>query len=68
MISARQREDIYQRFLSAKSPKAIAIGSGGRMGFASGDDAMSNALGFCQRRTGQPCKLYAVDDDVVWIP
>jgi len=68
MISARQREDIYQRFLSAKSPKAIAIGSGGRMGFASGDDAMSNALGFCQRRTGQPCKLYAVDDDVVWTP
>jgi len=68
LISARQREDVYQRYLSAKSPKAIAIGSGGRLGFASGDDALSNALGFCQRRTGQPCRLYAVDDDVVWIP
>ena len=68
MISARQREDVYQKFLSVKLPKAVAIGSGGRIGFASGDDAMSSALGFCQRRTGQPCKLYAVDNDVVWVP
>jgi len=26
-----------------------------------------SALGFCQRR-GEPCKLYAVDDDVLWVP
>lgn len=68
IISAKQREEVYPKFLVAKSPKAIAIGSDGRIGYAVGDDAMSNALGFCQRRTGQPCKLYAVDDDVVWAP
>jgi dienelactone hydrolase len=68
MISVKQREDIYQKYLAIKSPKAIALGSGGRVGYGSGDDAMSNALGFCQRRTGQPCKLYAVDNDVVWVP
>lgn len=68
LISAKQREEVYQKYLSAKSPKAIAIGSGGRIGYASGDDVLSNALGFCQRRTGQPCKLYAVDNDVVWVP
>ena len=68
IISAKQREEVYSKFLFAKSPKAIAIGSDGRIGYAVGDDAMSNALGFCQRRSGQPCKLYAVDDDVVWVP
>ena len=68
IISAKQREEVYPKYLSASPPKAIAIGSGGRLGYASGDDAMSNALGFCQRRSGQPCKLYAVDDDVVWAP
>lgn len=68
IISAKQREEVYPKYLSASPPKAIAIGSGGRLGYASGDDAMSNALGFCQRRSGQPCTLYAVDDDVVWAP
>ncbi len=68
LISAKQREDVYQKYLAAKSPKAVALGSGGRVGYASGDDAMSSALGFCQRRTGQPCKLYAVDNHVVWVP
>lgn len=67
-ISAKQRDETYSKYLAAKSPKAFALGSGGRMGYASGDDAMSNALGFCQRRTGLPCKLYAVDNDVVWAP
>ena len=33
---------------------------------SSGDWAMGRALGFCQRRSGDRCKLYAVDDDVVW--
>ena len=68
LISVSQRNDVYQKYLAAKSPKALAIGSGGRLGYASGDDAMSSALGFCQRRTGQMCKLYAVDEDVVWAP
>ena len=68
LISAKQRDETYQKYLAAKSPKAAALGSGGRLGYASGDDAMSNALGICQRRTGLPCKLYAVDNDVVWVP
>jgi hypothetical protein len=68
LISDKQRDETYQKYLAAKSPKAVALGSGGRLGYASGDDAMSKALGFCQRRTGLPCKLYAVDNDVVWVP
>jgi hypothetical protein len=27
---------------------------------------LGRALGFCQAIRGLPCKLYAVDDDVVW--
>ena len=68
LISAKTRDETYAKYLAAKPPKAAAIGPGGRLGYATGDDALSNALGFCQRRTGQACKLYAVDDDVVWVP
>ena len=68
LISAKQRDETYPKYIAAKSPKALALGSGGRLGYASGDDAMSNALAICQRRTGLPCKLYAVDNDVVWVP
>ena len=62
------RDGLYQRFLAAKPPRAFALGPGGAAGFSSGDWAMGRALGFCQARRGQPCKLYAVDDDVVWVP
>ena len=68
LISAKQRDETYPKYLAAKSPKAVALGSGDRLGYASGDDAMSKALGICQRSTGLPCKLYAVDNDVVWGP
>jgi len=68
LISSKRRDEGYSRYLAAKSPKAFALGSGGIFGGAWGDDAMSKALGLCQRRTGLPCKLYAVDNDVVWVP
>lgn len=61
------REANYRRFLDARPPRAFAVGPGGASGWASGDWALGRALGNCQRR-GEPCKLYAVDDDVVWAP
>lgn len=62
------RAQVYGRFLAAKSPRAFAIGPNGAAGWATGDWAMGRALGFCQARRGVACKLYAVDDDVVWTP
>lgn len=62
------REAAYKRFLDAKLPRAFALGPKGATGWASGDWAMGRALGFCQRRSGERCRLYAVDDDVVWAP
>ena len=64
-VPAQARETNYRRFLEAKRPRAFAVGPSGQSGWATGDWAMGRALGFCQRR-GEPCRLYAVDDDVVW--
>jgi dienelactone hydrolase len=61
------RDGIYRKFLESKAPRAFAVGPNGATGWASGDWAMGKALGFCARR-GEACKLYAVDDDVVWAP
>lgn len=58
---------LYERFLAAKKPRAFALRAG-HSGFATGNDAKSRALAYCQRLSGLPCRLYAVDDDVVWQP
>ncbi len=55
----------YRRFLEAPTPRAFALGDRGGHGFATRDAVLDRALGFCAH-TGQTCKLYAVDGDVVW--
>jgi dienelactone hydrolase len=67
-ITPERRTQLYARFLQAKTPRAFAIGPGGVAAWASGDWAAGRALGNCQWRSGKTCKLYAVDDDVVWQP
>jgi dienelactone hydrolase len=64
-VSAQARAGGYAKFLELKSPRAFAVGERGGWGYASGDYAIGKAIGNCQR-SGQRCKLYAVDDDVVW--
>jgi hypothetical protein len=66
-LPERQRDTLYTSFLGAKAPRAFAIGARGAAGWASGDWAIMKALGHCERR-GDRCRLYAVDDDVVWAP
>jgi dienelactone hydrolase len=65
-ISAEAIQKIYTRFVSSPLPRAFAIGPNGAVGYAYGDWAVGRALGFCQARRGAPCKLYAVDHQVVW--
>ncbi len=55
----------YAKFLSSQSPRAFAVSNRGGWGSAVGDYAHGRAIGNCQR-FGQICKLYAVDDAVVW--
>ncbi len=66
-LSAQSKANGYARFLQAQPPRAFAVGVRGAWGYASGDYAVGKALGYCQR-SGQSCKLYAVDDRVVWHP
>lgn len=64
-VNARSRITAYAKFLEAKTPRAFAVGNKGGWGYATGDYVTGRALGYCQR-SGQICKLYAVDDQVVW--
>ncbi len=57
----------YAKFLDMAVPRAFAVSTRGGYGVARGDYAVGRALGNCQR-FGNPCKLYAVDADVVWTP
>lgn len=59
----------YADFLQRGLPRAFAIGPGGSWGWASeGDDPTARAIANCARARGEACRLYAVDDDVVWRP
>lgn len=64
-ISAANKESAYKRFLQTAKPRAFAISERGAYGWANGDWAIGRAMGFCERG-GQRCRLYVVDDDVVW--
>ncbi len=65
-VSATRREVLYRAFLAAPRPRAFAIGPSGIAAWASGDWALGRALGNCQWLRGLACRLYAVDDEVVW--
>jgi dienelactone hydrolase len=64
-VSESGKTNGYPKFLAAKSPRAFAVGERGGWGYATGDYVTGRAIGYCQR-SGQTCRLYAVDDDVVW--
>lgn len=57
----------YRQFLTKPFPRAFAISSSGAWSWAEdGDDPTSQVLSDCQKNSAQPCKLYAVDNNVVW--
>jgi len=63
----RQGREQYKVFLGKSAPRAFAVSTSGGWSWAEdGDDPVARVLASCQRSSGQPCTLYAVDDDVVW--
>jgi hypothetical protein len=69
-ISEAGREQ-YRRFLAAPSPRAFALAPSGiawAWSFSRVPDAAWRALTLCAERAHEPCRLYAVDDAVVWLP
>jgi dienelactone hydrolase len=66
-VSDKGREG-YQVFLSKQQPRAFAVSEAGAWGWAeAGDDPLQRALDNCNKRSKEQCRLYAVDDQVVWL-
>ena len=60
---------LYAGWLLTNTPRAIAIGSNGRVGWASGGSAervRAGALSLCAEHGGIACRIYAQDLDIVW--
>jgi dienelactone hydrolase len=59
----------YRLWLKAAGPKAFAIHpiKGSWASAWGGDSPYSRALRNCEKSNNDPCKLYAVDDRVVWL-
>ena len=60
----------YAVYLSKPMPRAFAIGPSGAWSWANGgDDPMARALDSCNKNalSDGKCKLYSVDDVVVWV-
>jgi dienelactone hydrolase len=58
----------YRNFLTKSLPRAFALSSTGAWSWAEdGDDPAQSAVTNCSKISRTPCKLYAVDNDVVWV-
>ena len=59
----------YDVFLKWDVPRAFALSPTGDCAYAAGQlDVMAESLKRCEQRAKQACKLYAVNDEVVWVP
>lgn len=60
----------YQAWLAADSPRAFAVHptQGSWASASGGERPIARALANCERFAKAPCRLYAVDDAVVWTP
>ncbi len=59
--------NIYSLFLDSDYPRAYAISADSHCGYAfGGEDPKKRAIEFCQRLAKEECKLYAIDDALVW--
>ena len=59
----------YATYLLKTTPRAFAVAPSGAWGWAEGgDDPLKRAMETCNRNGKGLCKLYSVDDFVVWKP
>ena len=57
----------YREYLDKLTPRAFAVAPNGGWCWAEeGEDPDRRALATCEKKAGQPCRLYSVDDNVVW--
>jgi len=59
--------EAYREYLSKLSPRAFAVAPNGAWCWAEdGEDPDVRALATCEQKGGQRCRLYSVDNNVVW--
>jgi dienelactone hydrolase len=57
----------YREYLARMTPRAFAVSANGAWCWAEeGEDPDARALATCEKKGGQPCKLYSVDENIVW--
>ncbi len=57
----------YRDYLGKSAPRAFALSSSGAWSWAEeGDDPSDRAIAGCQKNSTTVCKLYSIDNDVVW--
>lgn len=57
----------YQEYLTKLTPRAFAVSPSGAWTWAEeGEDPDGRALATCSAKSREPCRLYSVDDYVVW--
>jgi hypothetical protein len=57
----------YSEYLSKMTPRAFALSPSGAWCWAEeGEDPDARALATCSAKSDKPCKLYSVDQRVVW--
>jgi hypothetical protein len=65
-VPQRGREQ-YREFLKKATPRAFAVSATGSWGWAEeGENTNDKALAACQAASREPCRLYSVDNDIVW--
>ena len=69
-INETARREGYKKFLAGDLPRAFAVAPGGAWGASWGQsaEAPTHALDRCQKHAKTGCRLYAVDDAVVFVP
>lgn len=66
---SEQGKESYRKWLAHPTPRVLAISPAGKMTASFGGfDPASSALRNCVGTGGAMCRLYAVDNDVVWRP
>ena len=64
----QKKREHYEGFLKLALPRAFAISSSGATGWSStGENTTERALLQCQKYSKDTCRLYAIDQNVVWI-
>ena len=59
----------YKVYLTKQLPRSFAVAPNGAWGWADGgEDPLARSLTNCNRRGNAQCKLYSVDDFLVWQP